>query len=304
MLRFGSDESPRRRRRVPMPARLPNLIVMLVVVVGLMVYTTARATRLVEQEQPAHEAPVVSESTDEAVATDLSSPSDVRAVELTRLADFVDHSLELDPDPYFYLLDLARHNPTDWLEKNARRDVTVAHLLRDPEKYRGQVIALRGRLRRLIRDEFDDNEYGFQTRYEGCVYTDEGGRTPYIVIVAEPPTGLPLGDIFEHITVAGYFLGWWRHDTQEGKRYSSPVLLARRFRWQAPPALRPDAEWTNSYGLAVGIAIAVLSVAAAVVVMRRARPTPVRAVNSDAEPLFFEGPPTQNEDGASPPTYT
>ncbi len=271
-----------------MPARLPNLIVMLIVVAGLMAYTTMRAARLVEQERPANEVPIVSE-TAEAVATSPDSPpADVRAVELTRLADFVDHSLELDPDPYFYLLDLARHNPADWLEKNARRDVTLAHLLRDPEKYRGQLIALSGRLRRLIRDEFDDNDYGFQMRYEGCVYTDEGGRTPYIVIVAEPPTGMPLGNIFEHVTVAGYFLGWWRHDTQEGKRYSSPVLLARRFRWRHPPALRPDAEWTNSYGLAVGVAIAVLSIAAAVLVMRRARPAPVATTSTDSDALVFE----------------
>jgi hypothetical protein len=277
-----------------MPARLPNLIVMLVVVVGLMAYSTMRAGRLDDQERPADDTLVISET-----AADLQSPGspdamDVRSVELTRLGDFVDHSIELDAAPYLYLLDLARHNPAEWLEKNARRDVTLAHLLRDPDKYRGQVIALSGRLRRLVRDEFDDNEYGFQMRYEGCVYTDEGGRTPYIVIVAEPPTGMPLGNIFEHVTVAGYFLGWWRHDTQEGKRYSSPVLLARRFHWQAPPALRPDAEWTNTYGLAVGVAIAILSIITAVLVMRRTRPTPV--ATTDPAPLFFEAPvPTQND---------
>ncbi|GEM_PF-4494129 len=277
-----------------MPARLPNLIVMLVVVVGLMAYSTMRAGWLGDQEQPVDATPLVSETAEEVRPPDVSTAIGIRSVELSRLADFVDHSLELDPDPYYYLLDLARHNPADWIEKNARRDVTLAHLLRDPDNYRGQAIALRGRLRRLVRDEFDDNEYGFQMRYEGCVYTDEGGRTPYIVIVAEPPTGMPLGNIFEHVTVAGYFLGWWRHDTQESKRYSSPVLLARRFRWQAPPALRPDAEWTNTYGLAVGVAIAILSIITAVLVMRRTRPTPV--ATTDPAPLFFEAPaPTQND---------
>jgi hypothetical protein len=72
------------------------------------------------------------------------------------------------------------------------------------------------------------------------------------------------------------------------------VLLARRFRWHAPPALRPDAEWTNTYGLAVGVAIAILSIITAVLVMRRTRPTPV--ATTDPAPLFFEAPaPTQND---------
>jgi hypothetical protein len=212
----------------------------------------------------------------------------VEAVELSRLSDFQDHARDIEPDPYYYLLDLARRNPAKWMDEHARRDVTWAHLFRNPDKYRGQLIFLRGRLRRLSQEDVGSNDYGFTARYEGWLYTDEGGQFPYAVIVSDPPTGMPLGLINEPVTVAGYFLGWYRYHNQEGKVHAAPILLGRHFCWITTPPLRPDASFGSTYGLAIGIAIVAIALAA-IFLNRRKRTSPATDTSSqESEPLIFE----------------
>ena len=211
MLRFGSNEPPKPRRIVPTRGRVWHLIVMLVVTVGMMVGAWFHANRLQQEESVDDKSGTATVTAPSEMPTDeqpIPEADDaVTAVELSRLSVFQDHSRDIEPDPYYYLLDLARRNPTKWMEQHARRDVTWAHLFRNPDKYRGQLIFLRGRLRRLSQEDVGSNDYEFTTRYEGWLYTDEGGQFPYAVIVSDPPTGMPLGLINEPVTVAGYFLG-------------------------------------------------------------------------------------------------
>jgi hypothetical protein len=269
---------------------------MLTVTIGLMVGAWFKANQLQHAEHAIQDesgTATVSAEPEmfeiESLAPDSNTTAE--AVELSRISDFQDHSRELDPDPYYYLLDLARRNPAAWMESHARRDVTWAHLFREPEKYRGQLIYLKGRLRRLVVDDCDPNEYGIAKRYEGWMFTDESGHHGYAVIVAEPPVGMPVGAIYEYASVAGYFLGWWRHQNQLDKPTSSPILFAQRFNWIHPPTVRPDASLAVTYGLPIGIAIAVLGVAVAVVTLRR-KPPPHDTVAASSEPLEFEEMPT------------
>ena len=52
---------------------------------------------------------------------------------------------------YDYLLIHAREFKAAELRTQARSDLTFVHLFEEPAKYRGQLVTLKGRLRRLLR---------------------------------------------------------------------------------------------------------------------------------------------------------
>jgi len=297
MLRFGAAHPAKPRSLVPRHARVWHLVFMLLVTVALMSWLGFRATQENDSADPSttvNGSAIVTEgqeSTDQAPSTSEGDDS-VRMAELSRLDSFIDHDSNPAADPYYYLLDLARHNPAEWIERHARRDLTWAHLLREPAKYRGQLVLLRGRLRRLVRDELDSNEYGLETRYEGWLYTEESGKYAYATIVTDPPAGMPLGSINESVTVAGYFLGWWRHHNQEGKPTSSPLILGRRINWHQY-AERPDVVFARSHAivLAVLATVAVGGFLAIALYRRRSRSALANQTGRNSLALVFEQQP-------------
>ncbi len=306
MLRFGAADPEKPRRLFPARARVWHLVFMLVMTVLLMIWMAVWAYRADAPGEPIRDlsgTSVVTESPSTSRADQPSAEDEaetIRMIELSRLREFVDHERDLAAEPYYYSLDLARHNPPEWLEEHGRRDLTWAQLFRDPEKYRGQLVLLRGRLRRLIRDDVDANDYGLTSRYEGWLYTEDSGKYAYCVIVTDPPTGMPLGAINESVAVAGYFLGWWRHKNQDDKLTSSPVILGHRFVWHEQPE-RPDVVFARSHGLAIGVAVAiVLLVFFVAFFARRKRRSPVAsALERDLALHVFEehpaGPAQPNE---------
>ena len=297
MLRFGSDKPDKPRRVVPTHARAWHLVFMLVVTVALMTWLGYRAQHAENQEPPIRDLSGTSVVTAEPSQSESVRPNDdgdaVHMVELSRLREFEDHEKYPTAEPYYYLLDLARHNPAEWMEQHARRDVTWAHLLRDPDNYRGQLVLLRGQLLQLKRDELGDNDYGLTTRYEGWVSTQESGKYAYAVIVTDPPTGLSLGMPNEGVAVAGYFLGWWRHLDQNGKPTSSPLILGHRFVVLEQPQ-RPDAAISQSYGLAIGAGIVMLALVTVYFSLRRGRSPVAERLQRDAGPLVFEERPASS----------
>src|SRR5262249_1993919 len=75
---------------------------------------------------------------------------------------------------YHYLLLQAHKTPLAWLAENARQDLTFAHLFEEPAKYRGELVHIEGKLRRLRR--FDSarlaQQQGVRTIYEAWIYSD------------------------------------------------------------------------------------------------------------------------------------
>jgi hypothetical protein len=299
MLRFGSvdSEKPRRPATNYTYSRVWQLVSMLIVAVALMAWLGFRAHEAERREQANRDllaTPVVTETFVESDRASSDDSDEVRMLEMSRLREFVDHDRALAAEPYYYLLDLARHNPAEWLETHARRDLTWAHLLREPDKYRGQLVLLRGRLLRLTRDDCGENDYGLTTRYEGWVATEESGKYSYAVIVTEPPTGLALGTPNDSVAVAGYFLGWWRHPDQNEKLTSSPIILGRRLVTLKQP-MRPDVAISPAYGIAIGAAIVVLALGSVYFGFRRGRSPVAESLQRDAGPLEFVEQPIESE---------
>ena len=285
MIHLGRDER-RKSRLVRTGGRVWHLIVMLCVTVVLMLasWKIARHRQILETEVlDQHGTARVPDTQAQHTVPEVADESE--AVQLSRLVEFTDHSRNIDPDSYYYLLDLAGRNSPAWLETHARRDVSYAQLFRDPDKYRGQLLFLTGRLRRLVVDDCGPNDYGLTVRYEGWLFTPDSGQLGYAVIVTEPPRGMPLGAIYENVSVAGYFLGWWRHQNKLDKPTSSPVILANRFHWIQQSAVAGDKSTGARFGLAVGAAIVL---AALVVVWATTRDRLKRPDSTSGDVFVFQ----------------
>lgn len=208
-------------------SRILPMITMLLVALALMAYMAYRAN---DAETAV---PVANPTQTEPMENQTDTDKLLTAVDHEQLSRFVDHARgpDIDRDAFFHLLKLARDNPPETVRKHARSDVTFAMLLDDPDRYRGEILSLRGRLRRLIQYPAPPNEYGIPITYEGWLYTQDARQFPYTLIFATPPEGIPTGTaIHVNCEVVGYFLGWWRYDTAEGKPTSAPYIMVSSIR--------------------------------------------------------------------------
>ena len=169
-----------------------------------------------------------------------------------------------ESEAYFTILALVRDVPLGVLERAARTDVTFAQMLNDPEQQRGRIVTLEGELRRLTELPAGQNDRGFETLYDGWMFTDEAGPTnPIRVICTGKPAGLPEGEqIRQRVRFTGYFFKRCGYVTAHGP-HSAPLLLGKRFRW-TPPS--PRSVESGGYTTVVLTAIGLLAAGLAGVV--------------------------------------
>jgi hypothetical protein len=118
-----------------------------------------------------------------------------------------------------------------------------ADLLKDPQAYRGQLLPLRGHVRRLEEMRLIDGDDDLGVAYQAYLFTDDSRTHPYIVVSREVPPGMPRGgDILEEVAVAGYFFKIYAYDAQDAVRIA-PLLIAQRLEWfprrEAGPFVSP-----------------------------------------------------------------
>jgi hypothetical protein len=145
---------------------------------------------------------------------------------------------------YSYLLVQANTTPVAAFAKSARRDLTFAHLFEEPRKYRGQVVHIEGRLKRLRR--FDAPrmaaKQGVPVIYEGWIFGDAYGSNPYCVIVTAMPDSIPLGETLEQrVSFDGYFFKRYRYKAGDGWR-DTPLLIGHALSAREIPNTSPDAD--------------------------------------------------------------
>ncbi|MBI5758843.1 MAG: hypothetical protein HZA46_10035 [Planctomycetales bacterium] len=170
-------------------------------------------------------------------------------------------------DAYFTVLAQARDLPLETLEHAARRDLGYVELFNDPESYRGEVIAVAGQLRRLMPVTAEDNSHGFETLYEGWLFTDDSGANPYRIVFSRLPEGLMTGErIRAFVRFSGYFFKRTGYQNKAGDLHAAPLLLGKSPHWEPPVAMEFGSTWTTLL-LVVGL-VAVLCIVL-VVQMRR-----------------------------------
>jgi len=130
---------------------------------------------------------------------------------------------------YHYLLLGARFSSAADLASRSRRDLTAAHLLEEPAKYRGALVHIEGRLKRLRL--FDASrlarERGVRALYEGWIFPHGSFSTPCCAIASENSDGIPIGESLEvPAAFDGYFLKVYRYKAGDGWR-DAPLLIGR-----------------------------------------------------------------------------
>jgi hypothetical protein len=141
-----------------------------------------------------------------------------------------------------YTLLQARKTPVQALARAGRRDLTYAHLFEEPEKYRGQVIHVQGRLRRLRK--FDTNQQatkeGVPILYEAWIFDQLNYANPYCVVITELPAAIKVGDAVDYqVACDAYFFKRYRYKAGDGVR-DAPLLIGRSLLAQPAAAAEPE----------------------------------------------------------------
>lgn len=211
---------------------------------------------------------------------------------------------------YVYLLVRTREFSPEAFAASARRDLTYAHVFEEPGKYRGQVVQIEGRLRRLRR--FDAPTFaaqqGVPVVYEAWVFDELSSRHPYCLVSTDLPTDLPLGERLDYpVSFAGYFFKRYRYQAGDGWR-DAPLLIGRSLILQRRPAAveadgwMADALVPGFLGLLLGSAMLAIGLGwwyrrsdrQIHVRLAQARPVDVLELRADQEPAPAEPAPGQN----------
>jgi hypothetical protein len=114
---------------------------------------------------------------------DLSLLEDLRSSNKQPIGD-------LDREPQYQLLDLVGRVPVSALASNPRKEIDIVALLKEPEKHQGELLAVQGYARRIIKIVVDDPDirarFGIDHYYEIDVFVDLKKTTIHFVDEKKP----------------------------------------------------------------------------------------------------------------------
>jgi hypothetical protein len=119
----------------------------------------------------------------------------------------------------------ARDTAPELFAKEAREDenrtITYAQLFREPELYRGKVIHMAGRLKRIRRENAPQlaQQKGVKYIYEAWVFTETLKSNPVSVLFLHLPEGLPVEEsMSQNVSFDGYFFKKYLYKSGDGWR--------------------------------------------------------------------------------------
>lgn len=149
---------------------------------------------------------------------------------------------------WFDLLARLQKMESKQLSAESVGELSYAQLLKQPQIYRGQVVTLRGTLRREEVERPAENALGIDLYHRLVIQPRGGGHWPFIVYCLELPSDLPRGnDLQATVSVTGFFFKNWSYAWQDGLGIA-PVVLARSIDWQ-PPVAQKERLRVTSRGL-------------------------------------------------------
>jgi len=180
-----------------------------------------------------------------------------------------------EADIYARTLARVQYTSPAALAKALSRGVTYTHVFQEPERYRGSVIRVEGRLLRVNRYDppFEARQAGVHHLYEGWVFSEFLGANPYVVIFTNWPANLPeslLGQpkIREDIRVSmdGFFFKKFRYQSNDRRssHRDAPLVIGNTLTVLSlpePTAERPT-TWVHTllYGFVSGFVLLVVCV--------------------------------------------
>jgi hypothetical protein len=185
---------------------------------------------------------------------------------------------------FFQLLAAAgRASPDDLARRTGRaagRSDSVVPLFNDPDRQRGELVALTGTTRGVqevlisVSDPDMAARLGFDRYFQIELFTADSQGNPLVLCVCELPKGFPEGpDVRERVRIEAFFFKTWSYrqqrldESQPVRRQLAPMLIGR-----APVWLRNERKsdpWLRTLGIVLlTTALAGVAVAA----WRTARP--------------------------------
>lgn len=163
---------------------------------------------------------------------------------------------DVESDAYYKVLDHARKTQYTLQKKvaaeniarhekhfreqpeTARRKFSLfADVFSHPEEYTGELLTLKGYVRKNVKHPLDPDDSEQIPTYEAWLYTPDSQHNPVVVVYTDLPQGMPLGgSLVESVEVTGYFFKVYGYRAQDSLR-AAPMLLARTLDW-TPKAVR------------------------------------------------------------------
>jgi hypothetical protein len=143
-------------------------------------------------------------------------------------------------DAYYEALFYAYLNPPEAFADSARRDFTYAQLFNEPHKWRGEVLHVEGRLKRLRRYDVPLQlaDRDIKYLYEGWIFDQAYGANPTCLLFTELPPGLEPAESMEaQVAFDGYFFKIYRYqsgDSKPGQAREAPLLIGRTLKLLSP----------------------------------------------------------------------
>ncbi|MFO0866402.1 MAG: hypothetical protein U0744_17450 [Gemmataceae bacterium] len=148
---------------------------------------------------------------------------------------------------YGQALVYASQTPAEAFVKSAEdnSDIFFSHLWNAPQKHRGKVVTVRGRLVKLEKLDATLNarKEGVHHLYEGWVFGQTKGATPYCIQFVTLPKNLkPAEQMREEIVFHGYFIKKVKYRGGDGKDHVSPMLIGATARLLNDAELKKEEE--------------------------------------------------------------
>ena len=179
-----------------------------------------------------------------------------------------------DAEAYYGLLNQAKSKSQTELRKAGREFVakrksesqlpTFVDMIRNPQSFRGQPVALSGHVLQTLEYEAEENEYDIETLYEVALFTDDSQGHPTTVIFLERPAELPIGGkLIDGVTASGYFLKTYWYDSSDNRTRKAPLVLAKTVNVRSAKASsREDSSGTIIFAaILVGVVVLIAVVA-------------------------------------------
>jgi len=151
---------------------------------------------------------------------------------------------ESERELYYYLLAKTRDVPASTLENAARPSIAFAVLMNESKDLLGEIVTVKGELRRLTPIPVGKNEFGIESIWEGWLFNADSGLNPYCIRMTSLPDGIPTGQDLGSgvvVNVTGYFLKRYGYPAQGERLHVAPLVLARSVRWlRKRPSSIPD----------------------------------------------------------------
>lgn len=152
------------------------------------------------------------------------------------------------------------------LQKTPAEDLTPAHaepvqfaqLYRQPDEYRGKLVAVSGVIKRVVQVDAAKEDLGVDHLWQIWLFSGADAN-PMVIYSLELPDKFPTGvSVNEPATVVGVFFKRWIYKA-EGGIMTAPLLLSKSVAWSPPSDVRPmsTTQLTIGVALSVGAALAI-----------------------------------------------